>query len=288
MSTERPLILQERLLPPSSEWRPDTRFWSVVRVATGAGYCFADHATWELKLGDVVVLGPRAEAACRASQLAQLKLEYFTVELQLLPGLIAVTEWHQLEKASARQAQRVFHHAAASVLAQKFARLAALAQREGLPVRLAFLQLWASCLTSLFPVAGAAVPGSRKFHVRFHQFFSQLSEQDLGARSLAELAGELNCSERHLSRLFRAEFGLSLRACQNEVRLQRACRLLADPQAKVSRVARECGYRQLSLFNRMFKRRFGVTPGQWRLHLSLASPAAAGGWLPPHPFPPTQ
>jgi len=74
----------------------------------------------------------------------------------------------------------------------------------------------------------------------------------------------LHCSPRHFSRLFRAEFGVPLRKRQTELRLQRARQLLADANAKILKVAYESGYRHLGQFNAMFKKRFGVTPSEWR------------------------
>ena len=91
-----------------------------------------------------------------------------------------------------------------------------------------------------------------------------MSEAELAVRPLSQLAGELHCSERHFSRLFREEFRVSLRARQTELRLQRARQLLVESDAKIINVAYESGYRHLGLFNAMFKRRFGVTPSQWR------------------------
>jgi AraC-like DNA-binding protein len=40
--------------------------------------------------------------------------------------------------------------------------------------------------------------------------------------------------------------------------------LLATSQTKVVEVALESGYKSVSLFNLMFTRRFGVSPGRWR------------------------
>ena len=57
---------------------------------------------------------------------------------------------------------------------------------------------------------------------------------------------------------------MSFRDKQTEVRLMRARELLATTRSKVLEVALESGYESLSLFNLMFKRRFGVSPGKWR------------------------
>ena len=264
MSSELHLVLQELVVAPSDEWTPEGHAWTAVRVAAGYGYCLGDDEAHETKAGEAVIVGPGAKVTFRASQLGELKLEFFTVEPHLLDGLFTVMEWHQLESISARNTQRVFRYAANDSLAQKFARLATLSQRDALPVRLAFLQLWASCLTNLLPAFTQAGAGRKKLRLRFRQFFGHLSEKELAASSLTDMAAELNCSERHFSRMFREEFGVSLRDCQNELRLQRACRLLQDFKAKISSVAFECGYRHLGLFNLMFKKRFGLSPSQWR------------------------
>ena len=50
----------------------------------------------------------------------------------------------------------------------------------------------------------------------------------------------------------------------------KAVSLLRDPNTKVISVAEECGYNHLSLFNIMFKKRFGVTPSEWRKRSLLA------------------
>ena len=57
---------------------------------------------------------------------------------------------------------------------------------------------------------------------------------------------------------------MPLRARQIELRLQRARQLLGDSDAKIINVAYDSGYRHLGLFNAMFKKRFGVTPSEWR------------------------
>lgn len=261
MIAARHLILQEMSLRPSGEWTPDGD-WTVVRVAEGAGYCLQSGAALELNVGDMMVVGPNASVVFRASQLGVLKLEYYHVLPQCLTGLLTVTEWRQLQDLSAETDAQVRHFAANDPAAQKFTRLAAQPQREGLVARTALLQLWAAVATSLLPGIGAT-PASN-LRERFRQFVGKMSEAELAVRSLAQLAGELHCSERHFSRLFREEFNVSLRARRSELRLQRARQLLAESDAKIINVAYESGYPHVGLFNTIFKRRFGVTPSQWR------------------------
>ena len=262
MTVERHLILQELSLRPSGEWTPGGG-WTVVRVVEGAGYCLQAGAAREMNPGDMVIAGSHATAIFRASQLGILKLEFFIVLPQYLNGLLTVTEWQQLEDASSQVATRLLFFPANDHTAQKFTRIAAQSQRDCLSARSGLLQLWASSITGLLPANGTA-PAVNNLRERFRQLVGKMSEAELATRSLTQLAEELHCSERHFSRLFREEFHISLRSRQTELRLQRARQLLAESDAKIISVAYESGYRHLGLFNAMFKRRFGVTPSQWR------------------------
>jgi transcriptional regulator GlxA family with amidase domain len=79
-----------------------------------------------------------------------------------------------------------------------------------------------------------------------------------------ELAKIIHCTPRHLSRVFNDVAGTSFREKRSEIRLSRARELLATSQSKVVSVAFKSGFKSLSLFNRMFTRRFGISPGRWR------------------------
>ena len=263
MARERHLILQEVILHPSGEWTPPAPGWIVVRVADGIGYWLQGGGARELKAGDGFVATEISHLVLRASQLGPMKLEFFCVQPQFLNGLITVTEGHQLEQAEKNTAARAIAFAAEDPVGQKFSRLVAQPQRENLTMRSALLQLWSQAVAGVLYALPAADPG-HKLRERFRQLVAQMPDAELATRSLTELAGQLHCSERHFSRLFREEFGASLRARQIELRLQRARHLLTNSSAKIINVAFESGYRHLGLFNAMFKKRFGVTPSEWR------------------------
>lgn len=253
------------ILRPSGEWIPETG-WTVARATEGAGYCLKGSNALEVNPGDMIVAGPKTGAIFRASQLGVWKLEYFHVLPECLNGLLTITECRQLEPAGNGAVNRFQYFPSSDPAAQKFARLAGQSHRDGLAARSALLQLWAAAVTPWLPNlefnAAATSPGNLR--ERFRQFVGKMSEAELAVRPLTQMAEELHCSERHFSRLFREEFRISLRARQTELRLQRARQLLSESDAKIVNVAYESGYRHLGLFNVMFKRRFGVTPSQWR------------------------
>jgi hemolysin activation/secretion protein/AraC-like DNA-binding protein len=263
MTVERHLILQELTLRPSGEWSPHHRGWMVARVAEGAGYWMQGGNVRELNIGDGFVVGIINNVLLRSSQLGPLKLQFFIVQPQYLNGVLTVAETHQLEAAPDSPLKQILAFSAADPVAQKFARLGELVHSDGLATRCALLQLWVSAVMGLMT---SSVPesGGNKLQERFRQLVGKMTEAELAEVSLADVAQKLHCSERHFSRLFREEFGVPFRARQIELRLQRARQLLIGSDAKIINVAYESGYRHLGLFNAMFKKRFGVTPGEWR------------------------
>jgi len=237
----------------------------MVRVAEGIGYWLQPGvAARQLSVGDALLVSSRSNGVLRASQLGPLKLQFFGVQPQYLNGLLTVAEWHQLEVAPDNLTSQFSIFTAGEPLAQRFTRLAEQTQREGLPVRCGLLQLWAAAIVALLPPPTKESATGGKLHERFRQLVGQMPEAELSQCSLRDLAAQLNCSERHFSRLFREEFGVPFRARQIELRLLHARQLLTNSNDKIINVAYDSGYRHLGLFNAMFKKRFGVTPSEWR------------------------
>jgi AraC-like DNA-binding protein len=85
---------------------------------------------------------------------------------------------------------------------------------------------------------------------------------DVPDLTVAAVAGRLGVSPRYLQRLFEAS-GTSFTAHVNELRLQRAFALLTRAPARrrrISDIALEAGFSDISHFNRLFRSRFGDTP----------------------------
>ena len=65
--------------------------------------------------------------------------------------------------------------------------------------------------------------------------------------------------------------GKSLPEYLNELRVGRACRLLADERPKVIDIALECGFANLANFNRRFRQITRMSPRDYRLQLRRSS-----------------
>ena len=89
----------------------------------------------------------------------------------------------------------------------------------------------------------------------------RFAEPDFSAHKLAAAAG---LSERYVNELL-YEAGASFTSRLNELRLHKAAELLAHRgERRIIDIAFECGFNDLSYFNRCFRRRFGLTPSAAR------------------------
>ena len=66
------------------------------------------------------------------------------------------------------------------------------------------------------------------------------------------------------SRFFRARTGRTLSDYIIDIRLGYAARMLVDSSKNVSEICYECGFNNLSNFNRAFKTKRGYTPRDFR------------------------
>ena len=267
MTTNGHLALSECALPPATELELSFRGWCVVRVEKGLGYFLAPKTPRELAEHDVLVLPEGVRGNFRASRLTALTLQYFTVTPEQLSGLPNLAERHYLDQSSQQTTPRYF--SAHEPVAQRFRVIASQAPPvPGLRSRCQFLALFAELLADELTQVRPEDLANASARARFQRLIHQLPEGELHQRSVPELAQLCQCSDRHFSRMFREHFGVSIREWQMDYRLERARQLLRDSEVRVVQVARESGYRNLGLFHSLFKRRFGVTPSQWRRELS--------------------
>ena len=86
--------------------------------------------------------------------------------------------------------------------------------------------------------------------------------------SLPALARRAALSERHFSRVFRAETGMTVAAYVEAARIEAARRLLESTHDGLGRIARTCGFGTVETMHRTFNRTIRVTPGEYRRHFS--------------------
>ncbi|MEJ0101954.1 MAG: AraC family transcriptional regulator [Bacteroidota bacterium] len=82
--------------------------------------------------------------------------------------------------------------------------------------------------------------------------------------SLHEVARLANMSEASFSRFFKSRTGITFIDSLTEIRLGHASRLLIDTTLSVAEIAYNCGFNNISNFNRIFKKKKKCTPKEFR------------------------
>lgn len=84
------------------------------------------------------------------------------------------------------------------------------------------------------------------------------------ADALAQAVAHAGIPERSLKRRFKAATGVSLIERLQDIRIEQAKRLLEEGELAVEAISLAVGYEDASFFRRLFRRRTGLSPSQYR------------------------
>lgn len=115
--------------------------------------------------------------------------------------------------------------------------------------------------TGLLKEAEREEPSTDTRLVFIRRFIRNRAHEDI---SLATLAEELFLSASRTGHLVRDLTGKSFSLLLEEERMLRTRHLLLSTDRKLSDIAASVGYPNAYYFNRIFKRRFGISPGRFR------------------------
>lgn len=92
----------------------------------------------------------------------------------------------------------------------------------------------------------------------------RMADPSLEAPSMPELAQTLGVSYTWFRRMFVHHTGLSPHQYRLQLRVGRARTLLSETTLTVKEIAFRCGFESEQYFCRLFRRKTGVSPGEWR------------------------
>lgn len=101
---------------------------------------------------------------------------------------------------------------------------------------------------------------SRRIEKAF-EFMKNNYEKEI---SLTEIAKIVNMSVVSFSRFIKKRTGKTFIDSLNDIRLGHTSRLLIDTRLSIAEISYRCGYNNMSYFNRVFKKKHGYTPKEFR------------------------
>lgn len=85
--------------------------------------------------------------------------------------------------------------------------------------------------------------------------------------SLAELAKEMYTSASTLSRLFKKQTGIYFAEYVNQIRVRYAVNEMLYTEKNITKIAMDCGFSNVSSFNKIFREIYKMTPTEYRLQV---------------------
>src|SRR6267154_156297 len=99
---------------------------------------------------------------------------------------------------------------------------------------------------------------------RIEKAFEYMNDSYDKSISLGEVARLVSMTEVSFSRFIKKRTGNTFIDSLNEIRLGHASRMLIDTTHSVAEVSYNCGFNNISNFNRIFKKKKGCTPKEFR------------------------
>ena len=109
--------------------------------------------------------------------------------------------------------------------------------------------------------AKIALPSDSRRVQKVKSYIDAHYHEEIRLSTVADIAG---MSDSSFSRFFKLHTGRNLSDYIIDLRLGHACRLLVDSSDSIAEIGYHCGFNNLSNFNRIFRKRKGCSPSEFR------------------------
>lgn len=123
---------------------------------------------------------------------------------------------------------------------------------------------------SQFSVSVDPVATTRRMDELRHHVAANLATR----LSVSELAAHLHVSERHVTRVFKTELGMTPAVYIESARVEAARNRLETTDHTLDRIAVDCGFNTVDTLARAFRRRLATTPTEYRNRFRIGAPAS--------------
>ena len=96
---------------------------------------------------------------------------------------------------------------------------------------------------------------------KIHEYLMSNFHEDVNLEQIARLVHMVSGS---LCRFFKAETGMTIFDYLNKIKVDYACSLLLNKDLSIAEIALDCGFNNLSHFNKQFKKIMDITPSLYR------------------------
>ena len=238
--------------------------WEIRYVSSGAVTQYIDGAAYRLTAGDVIVLQPRT-THYQTKDSVSTHLTQFCIRISIKNG----------EEEKSKELEAILSNAFLSrddqgSLTPLFAKLWN-EIKEKKPGYFHYIQsVCLSLFIEFLRIYDTAQGCLLKFDdTKYSSYWYDMVDYYLHDNfmrpiKLEDLAEEIHLSPRHASRMVIKVYGVSFIQKLTEIRLDSAKYYLKHTDHTLNTIAQECGFSSYSYFTSCFKKKLGITPGEYR------------------------
>lgn len=251
-------------------WHFHSEF-EIVYVLKSSGKRFVADNVESFGEGDIVLLGSNLPHFWKSESedgsenrvnaiVVQFHSDFFREEINSYP------EFHRISEMQKRAVRGIhFTRPAAEKIGRMLKRLLKL---NGLERMLYFIKLMDVMARTenyrLLASKGYQLEEHRELNSRLDKIMHFINTNYQRKITQEEVASKIGMTTAAFCRYFREKTGKGFIYFINEMRIGYACKLLIENHLSISQICFECGFNNLSNFNRMFKRQTGCTPGEYQ------------------------
>lgn len=101
-------------------------------------------------------------------------------------------------------------------------------------------------------------------NTKSEQILIYVKENYTSIHSVREISDLFEVNESYIFKIFKQNYNQTPKEYINELRLKNACYRLQDSTRTIASISEECGYLSQEYFTRLFKKKKGVTPSEYR------------------------
>ena len=241
----------------------------MMQMLGGTAEITIGNETFSAKAGDIYIIN-QEELHRIVSEDATLSYSTFIFPLQALAfatGDNAQAYLEPLMQNTMRFPVQILQNESKALLCDILKRILSAAEQKAagyeLMIKALLLQLIAEliCHGELIAVQQSPSEKSR----RLKQILEYIQNNYAAPLTITAMADTFHMSEKYFSRYFRTATGQNFTAYLNAVRIENARILLRETDRTVLEIALECGYENVSYFNRVFRSQMGFSPLKYRL-----------------------
>jgi len=245
--------------------------YEIVYISNGRGKRhIGDHISY-YEDGDLIFLGPDLPHFGFTEDLADDHVEV-VVQMKedfLGPDFLRRPEMQGIEQLFQRAKQGITYFGETKkVVGKRLDRMMGLNNFDRLLELLALLEMMArSTEYKLLNAKGLAFEVSAQDHERMQAVYEYVETHFQQEINLDEASRRVNMTSPAFCRYFKKLTSKTFIQFTNEFRVAHACRMLANDDESIAGVSFECGFNNLSHFNKQFKKIAGLSPREYRKSL---------------------